>query len=73
MCNRDSEKERNREIRHIKEMQTFTHTHINGSTINVEMKSAQSSVQQNPWFFLWFMKRREIVSSQTKDKEFILF
>jgi len=42
-------KERNREIRCISNRCRYSHihTHINASTINVEMKSAQSSDEQN--------------------------
>jgi hypothetical protein len=49
MCNSNSEKQRNREIKHISNRCGYSHihTHINTSTKNVEMKSAQSSVEQN--------------------------
>jgi len=53
-------------------MQIFTHAHIH-KHINSKRRNeiAQSNVEQNWWFFTIYEKKK-MISSQTKDKEFIL-
>jgi len=44
-----------------------TDTHIHASTINVNMKSAQSSVEKNPRvFFVIYEKRKDFILSDER-------
>ena len=67
---KNNEKERNEEIRQISKGMAI-YTHINASTINVEMKSAQSSVKQNLWLStsLWEEgEKRDCILSNERQR-----